>query len=153
MPYRLTSAQQTRLNKICRGAKDLSLGNSLQDEHVFNIRHRVTTAEVNAGHVILGPPTDKSLRVIDITMIAIGGAATGATSVDVLTGATKLLAVAVAALTQSAVVRAGAANAAVLADGASFVTLTANATITVGKTGNDLATATAIDVILSYAIE
>jgi len=149
----LTSAQQARLNQICRGAKGLLLGNLVQDGHAFNLRHRVTTAEVNAGHTILTPPSGKAVRVIDITMIAIGGAASGATTIDVLDVASKLLAVAVAALTQSAVVRAGAANATVLADGASFITLTANHAISVGKTGNDLATATAIDVIITYAIE
>jgi len=118
-----------------------------------NFRTRVTTAEVNAGLTLLTPPTGWKIRLIDCTLIAIGGNASGATTVDILTGATKLIAAAVAGLTQSAVLRAGAANAAVLADGASFVALTAGATITIGKTGADLATATNIDVILTYALE
>jgi len=152
MPYLLNAAQQARLNKICRGAKDLFLGNALQDEHVINVRYRFTAAQVNAGGLGLTPPIGKMIRPVDYTMIAIGGNAAGATTVDVLTGATKLLAVAVAALTRSAVVRAGAANATVLADGESFVPLSPGATITVGKTGNDLTGATHIDVILSFTL-
>jgi len=149
----ITVAQKNRLNAMCPAAEAALLGTNLQDGHALNVRARATAAQVNAGVTLLTPPSGKAIRVIDMTMIAIGGNAGGATTVDILTGATKLLAVAVAALTQSAVVRAGAANTTVLADGASFVTLSANATITIGKTGNDLTTATHIDVILSYALE
>jgi len=149
----LTSGQQNKLNKMCPAAESVGLGTQVQDGVVFNIRHRVTTAEVNAGHTLITPPSGKKVRVIDCTLIAIGGNASGATTVDILDGATKLIAAAVAGLTQSAVLRAGAANADVLADGASFVVRAANATISIGKTGNDLATSTAIDVLLSYCLE
>jgi hypothetical protein len=57
---------------------------------------------------------------------------------------------AIAGLTRSAVLRAGATNATVLADGASFSECDANTAITIGKTGGDLATATHIDVLLTY---
>jgi len=118
----------------------------------LTIRHRVTVAEVNAGHTLVTPPTGRALRLVDVALIAIGGGAAGATTVDILDGATKLLAAAVAGLTQSALLRAGATNAAILADGASFVALAANAPITIGKTGGDLSGCTNIDVILTYSL-
>jgi hypothetical protein len=121
------------------------------------LRSRVTTANVNAGATLLAAVPGFKYRIQDITMISIGGAAATATTVDVLgtqsASSVKLLAVAVAALTQSAVVRAGAANATVLADGASFVACDANTAITIGKTGSSLATATHIDVLISYVLE
>lgn len=119
----------------------------------LSVYHRVTAAEVNAGHTLVTPPSEMKVRLIDCALIAIGGAAAGATSVDILDGATKLVECAVAGLTQSALLRAGATNADVLADGASFVVLDADDRITIGKTGGDLITATHIDVILTYALE
>jgi hypothetical protein len=64
----------------------------------------------------------------------------------------KLLAAAVAGLTQSTVLRAGATNAAVLADGASFVANDTNTAISINKTGSNMATATHVDVLLTYEI-
>jgi hypothetical protein len=120
------------------------------------IRKRFTIAEVNAGATILPALVGHKYRMHDAIMISVGGAAATATTVDILgtvTTSRKLLAVAVAALTQSAVVRAGAANATVLADGASFTANDENTAITIGKTGSDVATATHIDVELTYTIE
>ena len=121
------------------------------------LRSRVTTANVNAGATLLPAVPGFKYRIQDMTMISIGGAAATATTVDILatqsTSSVKLLAVAVAALTQSAVVRAGAANATVLADGASFVANDTNTAITIGKTGSSLATATHIDVLITYVLE
>jgi len=117
-------------------------------------RHRVTTAEVNAGHELLPAISGYKYRVHDVALIAIGGNAATATTVDVLgtqsSSGVKLLAAAVAGLTRSTVLRAGATNATVLADGASFAECDANTAITIGKTGSDLATATHIDVLLTY---
>jgi hypothetical protein len=118
----------------------------------LTIRHRVTAAEVNAGQTLVTPPAGRAVRLVDVALIAIGGNAAGATTVDILDGATKLLAAAVAGLTQSALLRAGATNAAILADGASFVARAADAVITIGVTGSNLTTATHIDVILTYAL-
>jgi len=90
-------------------------------------------------------------------MIAVGGAASGATTVDILAtlaaGSRKLLASAIAGLTQSALLRAGAANAALLADGASHTANDANTAITVNKTGGALATSTHVDVLFWYVID
>lgn len=121
------------------------------------IRTRFTAAQINAGATLLPAVPGFAYRLIDITLIAIGGAASGATDVRVLgtraAGSVALLIAAIAALTQSAVLRAGAANATVLADGASFTPLDVNTAVTVGKTGGALATATHVDVIAEYALE
>lgn len=123
----------------------------------FTERFRVTTAEVNAGKTLLAAIPGIKYRVVDCFFVAIGGAASGATTVDLLgtqaTASAKLLAAAVAGLTQSAVLRMGASNATVLADGASFTVCDVNTAVTIGKTGGSLATATHIDVHLTYVME
>jgi len=95
--------------------------------------------------------------MIDAAMISVGGAASGATTVDiqvtVAAAVATWLAVAVAALTQSALVRAGAANATLLADGASFTQADANTAVMAAKTGGSLATSTAIDYFLDYVAD
>ena len=121
------------------------------------VRTRFTAAQINAGASLLPAVPGFAYRFTDMKMIAIGGAATTATDVRILgtraAGAVALLVAAVAALTQSAVARAGAANMTVLADGASFTPLDANTAVTVGKTGGTLAGATHVDVIAEYALE
>jgi hypothetical protein len=124
---------------------------------VFHHRERVTIAQVNAGYTLLPANTRGKYRLVDVALIAIGGAVAAATTIDILAtqggSSVKLLAVAVAALTQNTLVRAGATNATILAAGASFVVNDVNSAITIGKTGSDATTATHIDVLLSYAIE
>jgi len=123
---------------------------------VLNTRHRVTVAEINAGHEILPAITGRTYRIIDVTAIAYGGAVGTTTTVDVLgtqgTGSVKLVTFAQADLVQSAVLTI-AADGTVLADGASFVACDANTAITVGKTGSDADTATGVDFIITYVIE
>lgn len=124
---------------------------------VMQTRQRFTVAQINAGATVLAAVPGYAYRLIDAALVAIGGAVTGATDVRLLgtraAGSVALLVVAVAALTQSALVRAGDANGTILADGASFTPLDANTAITIGKTGGSAATATAVDVILTYALE
>lgn len=120
---------------------------------VHNIRTRVTAAQVNAGHTLLAAVAAKKYRIHDFAVIAIGGNAGGATSVDLKAGSTVIAAVAVVAMTQSTVVKPNTANVTVLADGASFAPMAANTAITVIKAGSDLTTATNVDVILSYTLE
>jgi len=124
---------------------------------VQQIRTRVTAAQVNAGLTLLAAVPGYAYRLIDVALIAIGGAASGATDVRILgtraAGSVALLVAAVAGLTQSTLLRAGAANATLLADGTSHTPLDANTAITIGKTGGSLATATHVDVILTYALE
>lgn len=132
------------------------LGTFVEFGEVKQQRTRVSAAQVNAGFTLLPALPGVKWRIVDAIMIAIGGAAATATSVDLLgtkaATASRPLVVAVAALTQSAVVRIGATNAVVLADGASFTAHDANTAISVTKqsAGSNLATATHIDVLLSY---
>ena len=121
-------------------------------------RARFTVAEVNAGATILpAPGAGRRIRVHDMALIAIGGAAAGATSVDIIGTQSdvqvKLMSGLVAGLTHNALLRAGApTNGVILAGGASFVANDADTPITIGKTGGSLSTATHIDVHLTYEI-
>jgi hypothetical protein len=127
------------------------------------VRHRVSAAEVKAGHTIVAAVAGYQHRIVDCSMIAIGGNAATATSVDLLCtqGGSSIRPVVngVAALTRSARVSMGEAPAAgastILADGASFAPLDANTAIQVKQQsgGSDLATATHIDVILTYVTD
>lgn len=123
---------------------------------IQNIRTRFTAAQINTGTSLLAAVAGFKYRVVDWTMIAIGGAATTATAVTLLgtrSGAVALATVAVAALTQSAVVKPDSANVTLLADGASHTQLDVNTALTVGKTGGSLAGATHVDVIVHYVLE
>jgi len=138
---------------VSASAAEINQLDALGDYVVFSQRHRVTTAEVNAGHTLLSVPATHKFRLVDFTMIAIGGNAATATSVDLKCGTAILAAVAVGTLTRSAVVKPNSANVTVLADGASFIANTAGDDVTVIKAGSNLATATHVDVILSYVLE
>jgi predicted RecA/RadA family phage recombinase len=120
-------------------------------------RVRATIAEINAGLTVLPAIAGYRYRLVDAKMIAIGGAVTTATAVQInatqSASGVALLSVAVAALTQSAVVRAGAANATVLADGASFNQCDTNTAITVSKTGSNITVATHVDFLIDYTVE
>lgn len=122
-------------------------------------RVRVTTAQVNAGYEILPAIPGFGYRIVDCDMIAYGGNAATATSVDILgtkgASASRPVVNAVAGLTQSARLRMGATNSTILADGASFTTHDANTGLSVTKQsgGSNLATATGIDVQISYVVE
>lgn len=140
------------------GAKSRPIKGTLVDFGVLKAqRTRATVAQINAGFTLLPALPGVKWRLVDWDMIAIGGAVTGATDVRILgtqSGSSAALgATAVAALTQSAVVRAGASNAVVLANGASFVACDANTKVTVGKTGGSAATATAVDITLLYVAD
>lgn len=124
---------------------------------VQHSRTRVTTAQVNAGFTLLPAVAGRAYRITDIAMIAIGGNAATATGVLVrgtqAAAVVKLLDAKVGGLTQSRLLRAGeATNGVILADGASFVPNDANTAITVIKDGSDLATATNVDVLVSYVL-
>ena len=125
---------------------------------VMSHRHRVTVAEINAGHEVLAAVTGLSYRVIDCVAIAYGGAVGTTATVDLLgtqsAGGVKIAAFAQASLTQSAVLSmAQAAGVTVLADASSWIEMDATTAITVGKTGGDADTATGIDFIITYVLE
>ena len=131
--------------------------NTSNNRMTFQHRERVTVANINAGYTILPAILNYKYRIADMAMIAIGGAASGATDVRILgtqsAASAALLITAIAALTQNTLVRAGAANATILAGGLSFVECDNNTAITVGKTGGSLATSTHVDFIITYALE
>lgn len=134
------------------------IGNTLVegDNVIQSQRFRNTVAEINAGKTLLAAVVNKKYRIIDWSFIAYGGAAATATSVTLLatqTSSVALATIAIAGLTQSAVVKPDHTNCAVLADGASFVANDEETAITIGKVGSDLATCTGIDVILTYTLE
>lgn len=134
----------------------LNAGSNVVSDSGLILRRRVTLAEVNNGLVLLPALSGFHYRIHDMSELAVGGAAGGTTTVDILgtvaAVVVKLLAVAIAALTQSALVRAGAANATILADGGSFVDLDTNTAVSIGKTGAALTTATAIDVFILFDV-
>jgi hypothetical protein len=141
--------------EVLRGPNTDLLANSAVVKH---LRTRVTTAQVNAGHTLLPALAGQKYRLVDLALIAIGGNAATATGVLVRgtqsAAVVKLMDAKVAGLTQSTLLRIGTAtNGVILADGASFVANDANTAITIIKDGSDLATATNIDVLLSYTIE
>lgn len=132
--------------------------NKLKDNLlVFHHRERFTVAQVDAGATILPAYPGKGYRVVDMALIAIGGAVGASTTIDILGtqsgSSVKLLAAAIAALTQNTLLRAGAANATILAGGLSFVKNDVNKAITIGKTGSTPTTATHVDVLISYVLE
>jgi hypothetical protein len=127
------------------------------DPVVQNLYRRLTIAEINAGATLLAALTGFRYRLVDVTLIAIGGNAATATAVVINAtqagSAVALITAAVAALTRSAVVKPNSANVTVLADGASLLVNDHSTAIAIAKTGSALATATHVDVILSYTIE
>ena len=120
------------------------------------LRTRITLAQLNAGFTLLAAVPGFIYSLIDVTLIAIGGAATTGTSVNVIgtraASPVQLVVAAIAALTQSAVLRAGASNDVVLADGASFTPLDVNTPITVITVGAAMTVLTNLDVILEYTM-
>ena len=126
---------------------------------VVSVRSRFTLAQVNAGATVVAATAGMAYRIVDVTLISVGGAAAGGTSVDLIgtrsAATVRPIVAAVAALTQSAVVKPNTTNVTVLADGASFTALDANTAITIGKQsgGSDLTVSTHFDLILSYAAE
>lgn len=126
---------------------------------VLSTRQRFTAAQVNAGATVVAAVAGQKFRIVDCTLIAVGGAADTATSVDIIgtrsAAEVRPIVAAVAALTENAVVKPDTANVTVLAAGASFTPLDVNTAITIGKQsgGGSLGGATAIDVVLTYAAE
>lgn len=124
---------------------------------VRSIRSRFTSAQVNAGAALLPAVPGYRWRMASGRAIAVGGSATGLTTLDLIgtQGATpvKLIAFGQAQLTQNTVVKDGATGGTVLAGGASYGANDANTAVTVGKTGDPLATATHVDVMGEWVLE
>ena len=130
----------------------------------LSVRTRVTLAQLNAGLTLLPALPGFSYRLFDIAMVAIGGAATTGTSVNVIgtraAAPVQLAVVAIARLVQSVYLRcgtpfatAGAESITTLADGASWAALDVNAPITVITVGSAMTVMTNIDVTLDFTID
>lgn len=126
------------------------------NEIVFRHRERVLIADINAGFTLLPARPRNKYKLVDASQTAIGGAAGATTTVDILGtqagAAVKLMAAAIAGLTQNTRLNAGDANGAILAAGASFADNDVNTAITVGKTGASLTTATHIEFDILYQV-
>lgn len=124
---------------------------------VYPIRTRFTIAQVNAGATLLTAVPSLKWRMVDVMGIAVGGAVTSVTTVDVLgtqsSSSVKLAAFAQASMTQSTVLRPGVSGTTVLANGASFVANDAGTAVTVGKTGSDITVATHVDIIGTFVLQ
>lgn len=122
-----------------------------------SVRFRNTIAVVNAGATLFAAIPNYAYRLIDVIMIAVGGAVGAVTTIDILgtqsAASVKLAAFAQAQLAQSTVLKPGITGCTVLADGASFIQCDVNKAITINITGSSATTATSIDVILTVAIE
>lgn len=120
-------------------------------------RLRVAIADVNAGFTLLAAVGGMTYRMVGCKAIAVGGAVTTVTTIDIIgvlaTATRKLCAFAQASLTQSTMLSAGGAGATILADGASFTTNDVATAITIAITGSAAAGATSIDFIITYTAE
>jgi hypothetical protein len=130
----------------------------------YSLRTRVTLAQLNAGFTLLAALPGFAYRMIDCMLIAIGGAATTGTSVNVIgtraAAPVQLFVAAIAGLTQSTITRAGSpfatagtASIVCLADGASFTPLDVNTPVTVITVGSAMTVMTNLDVVLTFAID
>jgi hypothetical protein len=113
----------------------------------------VTLPEVNAGAPLLPALFGVRWQLLDWTMLARGGDAGGATSLDIIgirnAAPVHLAVTAIAALVRSAIARAGSANAVVLPDGESFEPLDVYTAVTCASVGT-MTTATSFDVTIVY---
>ena len=123
----------------------------------FCERVRATVAQVNAGLTLIPAIPGRTIRLMHLAAIAIGGNAGAVTTVDVkstqATSAVTLFSFAQANLTRSTYLGPGITGCTILADGASFVANDAGAAVTAIKGGADITTATHIDFVFSFAIE
>jgi hypothetical protein len=127
-----------------------------------NKRHTVTLAEVKAGHTLLPAVPGYKYRLVDLTMISLGGASADADSVDVTgtqSGSPVILvsnAITGDLGTQSLLVPMGeSTGSSILADGASFALCDANTAITIADAGASALSGCTdgIDVDVTYVLE
>jgi len=139
------------------GAKTLTFNlPSLVPGHVHMFRYRATVAVINAGFTLLAAIPNFKYQLLECAAIAYGGAVSGLTALQVsgtqAGSAAVLFSYAQASLAQSTVLKTATAGTTILADGASFAPCDAGAAVTVAKTGGSAATATGVDIIVSYTI-
>lgn len=124
-------------------------------------RTRFSLVQLNAGQTLLPALPGVRWRGLAYSFIAVGGAATAATSVNIAAtqaaAAAQLWVVTIAALTRSAQIFSGVAPAAgaqtILADGASYAQCDANTAVTLANVGSAMTTLTFIDVFVDYVAD
>ncbi len=112
---------------------------------------QLTTAQVNAGKIVVPGAPGRVITIVDAWARAIGGAAASNTSVDITGSVSTTIAVVFgqAGLTQNTILRAGAANATATNLGTA---LTQGDGIKVANVGTAMATATHLDVCIHYMV-
>jgi len=121
-------------------------------------RTRLTVAQVTAGFTLLPALPGVKWRLVDASVIAVGGTTAAGTSVDIsgtrAAAAVILLSALIAGLTRSRVLRMGeTTNGVVLADGASHTALDSNTAVTVKAVGSTFTGVTHWDVLLTYVAD
>ncbi len=114
---------------------------------------RLTTAEVNAGKVVVNAVAKRSITVVDAWVRAIGGAAGANDSVDVVDSVSGTIAVAFtrAGLVENVVLRVGTATTGVGTNVG--VSLGRGEGVKVKNTGTAMTTATHLDYVILFKIE
>lgn len=123
---------------------------AINPRHVRIANGNATTAEVNTGKVIVPDRADRQIVVIGGYLRALGGNASGATSVDITDTATSPVAAfsaPIASLTSGTIVDAKASGNTNANLG---VGLTPGKGLKIAKTGANLATATSVDYCVEY---
>jgi hypothetical protein len=122
-------------------------------------RVRTTIANVNAGATLVAAVTGRKLALVNVKVVAVGGAVTSTTATGlaiigtVSASPVNLLALTKAVLTQSSINTMTGTGTTVPADGGSFVDLDVTTGITIQATGgSDLAGASNIDVVIEYVV-
>lgn len=138
-------------------------GTDVSQTSNFTVRTRVTRAEMNAGKTLLGAYGGAKWKIVDVKVIAIGGAAaatadaTGIAVYGTKAGvSTALYTALLAALTENAVCLVNTANTSVATAGALYSAndvATAITCKTVSAGAFDLITVTHFDVILTVTLE
>lgn len=142
---------------LTRRNRQTYLKNAEDNDMSFVVHRRMTIADVNSGAFPILPAIyGWKYRPQFMMMLAEGGAVGAATTVDILgtqaAASVKLAAVAIAALTQNTLVRAGDANFTILAAAASFNDCDPNTAIIASKTGASITTATHIHFFMTYTL-
>lgn len=114
---------------------------------------RLTTAQVNAGKVVVDAVVKRSITVVDAWVRAIGGAASANTSVDIVDSVSGTVVVAFtnAGLLENVVLRVGTATTGVGTNVG--VSLGRGEGLKVKNTGTAMATATNLDYVILFKVE
>lgn len=134
--------------------QDSALGYDISREYMKHVFiGNVTRAEANASKILLPARTGITYRVLNIVLIARGGASNVETSINFLdTAGVVIVAFLVAALAQNTYVQFGDANVTESATAAFGHPVTADAGIKITATTTE-AQATSFDVIIEYVID